>query len=141
MNYVVLWDTGMKRMVADSDELVAALEGIEAQTVCGLAYAVTIMPECAEALSPFDDDFPGGLQIGVGHPERSFVYWLGDGGGTAVEPGLPSGPDGVRFDYGGQPIFPAPEELRVRAVTAREMAREYVQTGQRPEGVGWELDG
>jgi hypothetical protein len=84
-----------------------------------------------------DDGLPTGMQIGVGHPERSFAYWMGDEGGVASEPDLSPGPAGLGFDYGGQPFFPTPDELRIRPETARLLAQDYVRTGRRPTRTDW----
>ena len=97
-------------------------------------YVLTVTP--AGDLGPL----PSGLQIGVGHPTRSFVLWHGEDGGYGFEPGLEPGPAGLRFDQGGQPIYPDPQDLRVTPEVARAAVREYLVTSQRPGCVRWADD-
>jgi len=119
-------------VVSTDAELDAILAGIQQRCeATGDLFVVHVYPT-AEA-----DRLPGGVQIGVGHPRHAFAYWLGEEGGTAYEPDLAVGPVGLRFDYGGQPLCPAPQELRLRPGTAREIAGEFVRTGRRPVAVSW----
>jgi hypothetical protein len=116
--------------VTELDSVLDAIEGRCAETGQLFVVHVYAMDDA--------DGLPGGVQIGVGHSQRSFAYWLGDEGGSAFEPDLPSGPADLRFDYGGQPIFPTPEELRLRPAVARQIARDYVQSRLRPGWIGWQ---
>jgi hypothetical protein len=115
--------------VPELDEVLSEVEGVAARQTH--PYVVTVTP--ADGLGPL----PQGIQIGVGHPERSFVLWHGVDGGYGYQPELEQGPAGLRFDQGGQPIYPEPDDLRVLPSRAREAAREYVRTGKRPVCVQW----
>src|SRR2546423_12187852 len=42
----------------------------------------------------------GGLQLGIGHPERAFVLDLHPSGGYAIEPGVPAWRGTNAFDCG-----------------------------------------
>jgi hypothetical protein len=120
-------------LVATQVELDATLDAITGRCAAtGHLYVVHVY------LTEDADGLPAGVQIGIGHPERSFAYWLGDEGGSAFIPDLPAGPAGLRFDYGGQPLYPTPAELRLRPTDARRVAEDYLRTGQRPKGVRWQ---
>lgn len=139
MSYEVIWGDGHMRMVSTADELDAVLGEVAAQADRNnLPFSVTVIPKGYEGTSYFDDDFPDCIEIGVGHPERSFIQWHGECGGYAFEPGLDPGPEGVRYDYGGQPVYPEPSQLRVTPRAARLAAGEFVRTGRRPTGVSWD---
>ncbi|MEV6596110.1 Imm1 family immunity protein [Actinoplanes sp. NPDC051346] len=43
----------------------------------------------------------------------------------------------IEFDYGHVPTEETPETLRVSQKVAREAAREFVRTGQRPTCLSW----
>jgi hypothetical protein len=139
MSFTVEWGKDDSRAgghgiaaVSKLSELDTVLDDIEARAVeAGKLFVVHIYA------SEDDDGLPGGVQIGVGHPQRSFAYWLGDEGGTAFEPDVPPGPADLRFDYGGQPILPTPGELRLRPATARQIVRDYLQTPTRSSSVSW----
>ncbi|SCL58365.1 Immunity protein Imm1 [Micromonospora yangpuensis] len=133
----MIW-TGHTRTVATTADLAATLEEITIQTSTGLPMAVTVLPAGHEHLTPYDDDFPDCLEVGLGHPERAFVRWMGHDGGYGYQPDLPPGPAGLRFDYGGQPIHPEPHELRVSPPAARHAVEEFITTGQRPTHLLWQ---
>lgn len=137
MSYQIIW-TGQTRTVTTIADVTAALDEITAQASRALPLAVTVLPTGSECLSPFDEDFPDCLEVGLGHPDRAFVRWMGDGGGYGYEPELEPGPAGLRFDYGGQPIFPTPHELRVSPLAARQAVEEFIATGSRPTGLRWQ---
>lgn len=136
MTYRIIW-TGNNRVVSSVAEVDAALDEAATASVASLPVVVTVLPAGSEHLSPFDDDFPDSLEVGIGHPDRGFVRWMGDGGGYGYEPGLSPGPDGLRFDYGGQPVFPEPDELRVTPVATLQAVRDFISTGTRPAHLLW----
>ncbi|MFY1673863.1 Imm1 family immunity protein [Plantactinospora sp. WMMB334] len=139
MSYVVTWGWGNRRPGFSATELDAALDEAAAS---GVPRVVGIYPpeHLAGDASPWDEPQPPALQIGVGHPDRSFVLWLGPEGGIGVEADAPSWPSGapdIAFDYGGDAVFAGPTRARVTPATARQAAREFVRTGQRPTCVQW----
>ncbi|MFV2105648.1 Imm1 family immunity protein [Micromonospora sp. LOL_015] len=81
----------------------------------------------------------GGAQVGVGHPDRSFVLYFGEpDGGYAVEPGIePWGCD-IEFSYGGQPTDYTSSETRITPDRAIALVRQLVATDSRPAGVDWD---
>jgi hypothetical protein len=82
----------------------------------------------------------GALELGVGHPTRSFLLFIGDGGGEATQADMPPWPDGqpdIAFDYGGEPVFCGPERACITPAAARRAARSFIMTGNRPTGVRW----
>lgn len=81
----------------------------------------------------------GGVQVGVGHADRSFVLYFGEpDGGYAVEPGIePWGCD-IEFSYGGQPTGYDPSETRITPGRAIALVRQFVATDSRPAGVDWD---
>ena len=92
-------------------------------------YAVDLLPAGAR---------DGGLQFGVGHPERSFVLALDPPGGYAAEPGVLPWPEPIAFDYGHELVELKPEWTRVTAEAAIEAARHYVRTGTRPTNLDFD---
>ncbi len=80
-----------------------------------------------------------GLQLGLGHPQRAFLMWFGEpGGGLGHEAGLAPWTGGLlSFDYGGVPTEDGPERLGLSPAMARQAAREFLRTGQRPTCVRW----
>jgi hypothetical protein len=77
----------------------------------------------------------GGLQLGIGHPERAFVLDLHPSGGYATESGVPAWPEPIAFDCGREVVEFKPEWTRVTARAAIEAARRYVHTGARPRNL------
>jgi len=139
LTYIVAWGRGNRRPSSTVAELDAALDEAAASNV---PQVVGIYPPeyLAGDASPWDGPLPPALQIGVGHPDRSFVLWLGPEGGVEVEAGAPPWPSGapdIAFGYGGDAVFAGPARARVTPATARQAAREFVRTGQRPTCVQW----
>lgn len=80
-----------------------------------------------------------GLHLSVGHPVRNRVFWMGSGDGVGYEPELqPWQGEAIEFDYGHLPTEELPETLRVSRNMAREAAREYVRTNERPTCLSWQ---
>ncbi|GAB2918129.1 hypothetical protein GCM10027280_01450 [Micromonospora polyrhachis] len=81
----------------------------------------------------------GGVQVGVGHPERSFVLYFGHPeGGYAVEPGVGPWDGDIEFSYGGQATEYHPTETRITPVRALEVVRQLIATDERPSSVEWD---
>jgi hypothetical protein len=128
------------------------MSGYEA-TWAGAGHATVDGPEQVDAvLSPlhdsgrpvvvdvlrYQDGTPvDGVQIGVGHPERSFVLWIGEQGGYAAQAGVGPWGDDIEFAHGGEPTAYHPEETRITPEAAFALVREVVDTGRRPAGVEW----
>lgn len=85
--------------------------------------------------------FPLMLEIGFGHPERSYAFHVGpDDAAWAYEPGL-AGVEGWVMDYGGTATDIDEDQNRVTIAGAREAARRFVATGgQRPTNLEWDDD-
>jgi hypothetical protein len=84
----------------------------------------------------------GGVQVGLGHPDRSFVLYFGHPeGGYAVEPGVPPWDGDIEFSYGGQVTEYHPAETRITPALAFEVVRELVGTDARPTRVDWDEQG
>lgn len=135
VTYRMGWGRGNRCEVATADALDAVLDRVETQrSPDGVPFKVDIVRD-----DP--DGFPVGLQLGIGHNDRSFVLYIGDpASGYAYEAALELWPDDLVFDYGGQPTEYLPEETRVTPAMAREVARVYVRTGERPTCVTWDAD-
>lgn len=138
MSYSVSWDgpsardphRGRKATVSTETELDAVLDQVAVESAAkGIAFAVQINRAAS----------PGAVMIGVGDPGRSFVDWLMDKGHRLYghEPGVAAGADPVAYDVYGNFHEHPPEQSRVTPAVAREAAREYVRTGQRPTCVSW----
>lgn len=81
----------------------------------------------------------GGVQVGLGHPHRSFVLYFGEpDGGYAVEPGVDPWDSDIEFSYGGQATEYHPTETRITPTCAFEVVRQLVATDQRPSCVEWD---
>ena len=93
------------------------------------ALAVDLLPADAR---------DGGLQLGIGHPERSFVLALDRPGGYGVGPDVPPWPHAIPFDCGHELIELKPDWTRVTAQGAIEAARAYVRTGSRPTNLDFD---
>jgi len=136
--FEVEWDNGQRQQVVHTvDELDATLDRIENERGAdGLPFVVDITAD-----QEFDG-FPVGLHVSVGGTRRAKVFWNGppaDGGGIGVEQGLPPWNDeAIAFDYGGLPTEETPETLRVTPAMARQAAREFIESGQRPTCLEWE---
>lgn len=133
----VRWDNGQRtELVETVAELDAVLDQIEQQRSSdGLPFMVDVTSTEVRY-----QDFPVGLHMSVGHPERARVDWAGPPKpSTAFQSDVPPW-DGelIEFSYGGLPTEEEPETLRVNPDVARQAAREYVETGQRPTRLEWE---
>lgn len=133
--YQVQWGRGEPVTVASVEELDAVLDEVAGMTGDGNAPFAVSITEDEDGADPFG---PVGLQVGFGHPSRGFVFWTGDEeGGYGREPGIGPHREGIGFDLGGQWTEYHPDETRVTPETARQAARHYVETGQRPTGIDW----
>jgi len=119
--------------VEDLDRLLDRLE--HERGVDGAPYLVEIADE-----DNGDGFITYHLQISVGHPERAALHFIGEpAGGIGHEPGLATWTGGaVTFDENGEPTEYGADRLLATPATAREAAREYVQTRTRPRCVEWE---
>jgi len=116
--------------VAELDQVLDAIP-VEPGT---LPYSVAI-------IVPDDTRYPVTLEIGVGHAERSFAYYIGPGeddAAWAFQPDL-APVDGIVIDYAGQATEVWPERSRVSVEAARDAARRFVTTGgHRPDNLSWD---
>ena len=81
----------------------------------------------------------GGVQVGLGHPARSFALYFGHPeGGYAVEPGTAPWDSDIEFSYGGQATDYHPSETRITPARTFEVVRELVGTDERPTCVDWD---
>ena len=139
MSYVITWGGGNRRPVSTTSDLEAALHQVAKPTI---PTAVGIYPpEYLDTdASPWDTALPPALQFGLGHPDRSFVRWLGPEGGIGVDADAPPWPDGapdIAFDYDGDAILAGADRARVTPTAARKAAGEFIRTGQRPTCLEW----
>jgi len=109
------------RSVDDLDDLLRTLARAHRRT--RTAYAVDLLPADAR---------DGGLQLGIGHPERAFVLTLDPPGVYAVQPGILPWHEPIAFDCGREIVEFKPEWTRVTTRAAVEAARHYVRTGTPP---------
>jgi hypothetical protein len=125
--------TGGADKVTTVEELDRVLDSI---TVApgALPYSVAI-------IVPDGSRYPVTLEIGVGHADRSFAYYIGPGDDDAAwafQPDL-APVEGVVIDYAGQATEVWPERSRVSVHAARDAARRFVATGgRRPDNVSWD---
>ncbi len=144
MRFVIGWGRdddlpdGQPRVpVANVEELDRVLDRLEHERgVDGASYLVEIADEDSG-----DGFITYHLQIGLGHPERASLHFIGEpAGGIGYEPGLAPWTGGtVTFDENGEPAEYGPDQMRVSPKVAREAAREWVRTGVRPSCVEGQL--
>lgn len=133
MSYRVGWGRRVGSAVIDSaEELDAVLDGINP--------GPDDMPYCV-SISVAEDNstIPVMLQIGIGDPSHSFVFYVGkdDYAAWASLPDVDETTDLV-IDYAGVATDMWPERTRVTPAAARRAAREFVTGGgSRPSGFEW----
>jgi len=123
VRFTVYWGLDSAARVGSVEELDTLLGRLARACRRRTPYAVDLLPADAR---------DGGLQLGVGHPERSFVLSLDRPGGYAVEPGVRPWPESIAFDCGYEVVEFKPEWTRVSARGAVDAACRFVRTGLRP---------
>ena len=133
--YDVQWGGNKRAAVTTVDELDQVIAEIEQQRGAGdTPFHVSIGVEDKDA-DPFEQ---GGLDVGIGHPDRAFAFWAGEGpGGYGQETGVPPTPEIIAFDLAGEWTQYYAEETQINAETAKVAAREYIATGRRPTCLEW----
>ncbi|MEV6596111.1 Imm1 family immunity protein [Actinoplanes sp. NPDC051346] len=132
--FQVQWDNGKKTVDVETvEQLDAALDRVEKERgPKGRVFVVDITKGEDEIGVPI------GLHMSVGHPVRNRVFWMGPGDGIGYEPELePWHGEMIEFDYGHLPTEEVPEALRVSQEKAREAAREFIRTNERPTCLSW----
>jgi hypothetical protein len=135
VKYAAKWGREPRAEFQSVAELDALLDAIEPSPESGLPVNVSIYKLDGS-------DFPPTLQIGLGHPERSYVAFIDveddERSGWAFDRAVPPWREPIRFDLGGEPTDCPQERTRVTPDAARQAAREYVESGERPAGVEWQ---
>src|SRR5689334_15219307 len=132
VRFTVYWGLDNAVRIGSADELDALLRRLARAHRRRTPYAIDLLPA---------DERDGGLQLGIGHPERAFVLSLDQPGGYAIEPGVAPWPDSIAFDCGYEVVEFKPEWTRVTAQAAMEAARRYASTGIRPANLRFDLVG
>jgi len=127
VTYLVTWSPDGERDVADVEGLQAVLDEVTARRE---RLVVGVYQQ--------RDGHWIGMDFGVGHQQRSFVFFNAREGGYGVETDLPEWDGDIVFDFGGQGTDYHPEETRVRPATAIQAARQFVETGQLPTCVSFD---
>ena len=135
--YEISWgyDPHIVRFVESVNELDVVLdEATQSQDEDGLHFVIDLVdPDRKQG----EIDIPLGLHFGIG-PGYAKVIWTGPGENIGFESGIePYGGVLPEFDYGGVPTEETPGTLRVSPAAAREAAREFVESGQRPTCLEW----
>jgi hypothetical protein len=128
------WGGNNRALIKTVQELDNNVRDIEGQRGDGDAPFQIVIVVADDSIDPVGQEF---LAIGVGHPERAFAFWAGEGGGWGRESGVSPLTDEVPFDYCGQWTEFHPEQTCVMPETAKVAAREYIATGRRPTGLTW----
>lgn len=77
------------------------------------------------------------LDIGVGAENHSTLIWYDDDAEEVLtSSGTLQAPDDAGFDYGGT-WTPVHHDAIIPIQDARQAAREFVATGNRPANIGW----
>lgn len=126
---------GGTEKITTTAELDHVLDRVEQlRSTDGLPFLITVTQ-----LGSGDGVIEYGLQIGVGHPHRSRLLYVGPpAGGFAYNPDTPPWDSDISFDFGGIPTEDDPNHTRLTPNLARQAARQYVDTGQRPTCVSWQ---
>jgi Immunity protein Imm1 len=130
MSYIVSWRRHEPEKVDSVAELDALLERIREDVATSGPVVVGVYQQQGDEWI--------GMDLGAGHPQRSFVFATGTPGGYATEPGVEPWQGDIVFDYGGTPTEYHPEETQVSPQTGLQVVREFVATGRRLSGVTWE---
>jgi hypothetical protein len=133
MSYAVKWGREPRRLIHGVEELDDVIDSLA--TARGDAQAPYVLSVFLP--TPDEDDDYAGVQIAVGAPERSFVFYNGPGGGYGFDPALEEWAEDIVFDLGGQATEYHPAETRVTPAAALAAARQFVGTGRRPTGLQW----
>jgi hypothetical protein len=123
VRYTLHWGRDNARRistVADLEGLLSFLATLRGRE--GAPHGVDLLPAGAAA---------GGLQLGIGHPQRAFAIWLDDAA-YGIDDDLEAWPEPIGFDCGREVIDFKPAWTRVTPRLALQAAREYVLTGARP---------
>jgi hypothetical protein len=135
VRYRVRWLGEPESSLSTLEELDALLDRVAAE--CGdngLAHEVHVFNwgETGKFL---------GIMLGVGHPERSFVYFYDESVAEfGYQPEVAEYGQRVAFDQvvGSSPLYPPPALTRVTPAVARQAAGDYVTTGRRPTCLHWQ---
>lgn len=138
MTYRATWGYDGQQTVNSATELDTLLDRLEHERgEEGDPLAVAIIDLDA------DPELRPGLDLGLGHPNRSFLFYSGTTAtetGYAADPALPAWDTDIYWDRGGSPDPHEPARTRIRPEQAREAARQYVTTGRRPTTVTWNAE-
>ena len=119
---------------------VSTVEDLD-QVLDSITVAPGERPYSVAIIVPDGSRYPVTLEIGIGHAERSFAYYIGPGDDDAAwafQPEL-APMEGIVVDYAGQPTEVWPERSRVSVQAARAAARRFVATGgRRPDNLSWD---
>lgn len=123
--------------VSTVDELDAFLDVV---VTTGEQYGIQIaqgtIAQWEDGSGDDTDDLPM-LSLGIGHPERSYLIFDGEGYGWGIDSTLPELDKALVYDCGGEAEERSPKLTRVTVVQAREAAREFIEMGRRPTNVEW----
>jgi hypothetical protein len=124
VRFSVYWGRENAVRVRDHRELDGLLRFIAAVRGCdGAPHAVDLLPAGVA---------DGGLQLGLGHPERAFALALDRAGGFAVRPDVEPWSEPIGFDCGYDVVDFKPAWTRLTPREAMEAAHDYAHTGERP---------
>lgn len=124
MRYMVHWGLDNAARISSAaqlDQLLTFLTSVRGRD--GAPYSIDLLPAGAG---------DGGLQLGIGHPDRGFVLALDGDGGFGVQADVEPWPEPIAFDCGHDVVDFKPAWTRVKPSLAVRAAHEFVRTGSRP---------
>ncbi|GII23004.1 Imm1 family immunity protein [Planosporangium mesophilum] len=129
MRYTLHWGRDNARRiatVAELDGLLSFLTTVRGRD--GAPHGVDLLPAGATE---------GGLQLGLGHPQRAFAIWLDGAAGAGrgsygIDDDLEAWPEPIGFDCGIEVVDFKPAWTRVTPEQAIRAATEYMVTGAKP---------
>ena len=132
MRYMVHWGLDNAERISSSaqlERLLTFLRSVRGRD--GAPYSIDLIPAGAGN---------GGLQLGIGHPDRAFVLALDDAGGFGLQDEMEPWPEPITFDCGPVVLDFKPAWTRIKPSTAIRAAHEYVGTGARPTCLRFDPD-
>lgn len=129
MRYVLADINRATAILSDPDEAAAEFTSGVSTYVGGAGQSVTFAPEGGA------DELRIDIHIDT---DRAAVIWLPDGSYGVELP--PTKPITVYWYIDAPPVHVPAEYARVSTVTATNVVRQYVTTGERPTCVTWTLD-
>lgn len=141
MTFTVAW--GLDESLPDRQPRVEVSSSVELDTVLDRIESEEEDPTSVDIFRTGHGKNGTFIQIGVGHPDHSFVVFLDakdadpDLSATGKEPGHVPPSEPIGFDFGGEFVYCGNDRAMVSPKVTREAAHEFIRTGERPTSLEW----